>query len=65
MSTATRAFDAFAAANEARDLTGASVHGRSLFDFLATPEVRQLYRALLERVRGHRVVAVIPFRLPS
>jgi hypothetical protein len=56
------AFDQFATENGAPTLTGTAVHGRLLLDYCASSEVRQLFQALLERVRQRRVRAVIPFR---
>ena len=53
-------WDRFAQANDAPDLIGSQIFGRSLWDFIADKETREIYRMLLNRVRAGRSVV---FRL--
>lgn len=56
---------AFARENGAPQLTREEVLGRSLWDFIAGAETRQLYQTLLERVRASNASTVVPFRCDS
>jgi len=54
---------AFAKANYADELCNpANVVGVSLFDFISDAQTRQLYRAVLARVRETGREAIFPFR---
>lgn len=55
-------WDRFAAANEAPALTSASVRGQSLWEFVAGPETREVWKSLLSRVRSEAGVVRLPFR---
>lgn len=55
----------FAQANDAPGLTREAVIGRSLWDFIAGDETRDLYRAVLARVRNEDVPIILPFRCDS
>lgn len=52
----------FAAANDAPELTPGNVLGKSIYDFIAGPEVKELYRMLLRRVREIDEPLMYPFR---
>jgi len=52
----------FAAANGAPSLTREAVVGQSLWDFVAGRETREIWTALLGRVRAGRRIARLPFR---
>jgi hypothetical protein len=56
---------AFARENDAPRLTRDAVVGRPLWDFIAGEETRELYRAVLRRVRDEDVSIVLPFRCDS
>ncbi len=56
---------AFARENGAAELTEASVVGRSLWDFIEGQETKQLYAALIEKVRTQDKLVVVPFRCDS
>ncbi len=58
-------WDAFAASNEAASLCGASVVGRSLFEFIEGEETQRIYRLLLRRVRALDAPILVPFRCDS
>jgi len=58
-------WDAFAKENDASDLAGKSVVGRSLFDFIAGDEVRRVHQHLLRSVRRFRTPLAVPFRCDS
>jgi hypothetical protein len=58
------AWDAFALKNDAPELVGTKVVGRSLWDFVGDQTTRQLYRELLTHVRGGATVR-FPFRCDS
>ncbi|MFN6963441.1 MAG: PAS domain-containing protein [Pyrinomonadaceae bacterium] len=47
---------AFALENDAPELAGGDLVGRSLWDFIADPETREVYRMILARVRAGRTV---------
>lgn len=51
----------FAAQNEAPELVGAP-SGRTLWSQIGDPELRDLWRTAVERVRTHGVSATVPFR---
>jgi len=55
----------FAARNEAPELAAGRVLGRPLWDFLSTPEVHQIYRTVLERVRRLLRPVRFPIRCDS
>lgn len=55
-------WDSFATANGAAELAGDALVGRSLWDCIAGPEVRELYRALFDRVRSRGRTVDVPFR---
>lgn len=55
----------FARANDAPGLTREAVLGRPLWDFIAGSETRELYRAVLQRVRDDDVAVILPFRCDS
>ncbi len=61
---ANRAFDEFAIANDGRDLSSATVVGRSLWDVVREPTTRQIYDAVLDRAIDGRPVT-FPFRCDS
>lgn len=50
------AWDRFAHANHGAHLSAEPIVGRSLWEFVSDPTVRQIYRDLLDRVRQGRVV---------
>lgn len=56
------AWSAFARENGAADLAEGATLGRPLWEFISGHEVRNLYRALLVRVRSIGLAADIPFR---
>lgn len=56
---------AFARENGGHRLTEQLVVGRSLWDFIADDETRQLYQALHYRLRGHDSTVVLPLRCDS
>lgn len=56
---------AFARENDAPELTREAVIGRSLWDFIAGAETRDLYRPILRRVREEDVSLIVPFRCDS
>lgn len=47
-----KAWDVFAADNKGTAILGVHVVGRQLFDYIADPTTRQLYRQILSRVRS-------------
>jgi len=58
-------WDAFADENDASSLCGASVVGRSLFDFIAGEQTQRIYQWLLTRVRALDAPILVPFRCDS
>jgi hypothetical protein len=56
---------AFAAANDAPELTPEAVVGRLLWAFVAGEGTQQLYRHLMKRVRASGAPIVVPFRCDS
>ena len=56
---------AFAQENGASELTGESVVGRSLWDFLSDDGTRQVYESIFRRVRLEGVPCLFPFRCDS
>lgn len=56
---------AFAAENDAPELTREHVVGRPLWDFVQGSEVRRLLRLVLSRVRRNDVPLLLPFRCDS
>ena len=56
---------AFAKENGARHLTREIVLGRSIWDFVASDELRALYKALHSRIRQGGPPVVVPFRCDS
>lgn len=56
---------AFARENDAPGLTREAVVGRPIWDFIAGAETRELYRAILRRVRDEDVQVILPFRCDS
>lgn len=59
------AWVAFAINNGAPELTGESVLGKSLWDFVADRETRHLYGLVFEKVRRDRRPITIPFNCDS
>ncbi|MDZ7685643.1 MAG: hypothetical protein U5O39_12050 [Gammaproteobacteria bacterium] len=55
----------FAETNAAPALTRQAIFGRSIFDFIADSESRQLYSAIFDKVRHTGEESVIPFRCDS
>lgn len=55
----------FAKKNDAPALTRQAIFGRSIFDFIADSESRQLYSAIFDKVRHTGEDSVIPFRCDS
>lgn len=55
----------FARENDAPSLTREAVLGSSVWDFVAGDQTRELYQAVLRRVREHDVQIILPFRCDS
>lgn len=55
----------FARDNDAPGLTREAVLDRPLWDFIAGEDTRELYRAILRRVRAADVSVIVPFRCDS
>lgn len=53
---------AFAAENDAPELSGEKVIGRPIWDFVAGKSTRHLYQLALQKVRASREVTTFPFR---
>jgi hypothetical protein len=56
---------AFARENGAAHLDAETVRGRSLWDFLAGIETRELYKVLLRNVRERKPTITVPYRCDS
>lgn len=56
---------AFARENGAPQLTSEAVLGRSLWQFIDGAETKEMYQAILQRVRNDNSTAVVPFRCDS
>lgn len=56
---------AFARENGAPQLSREAVIGRSLWEFIDGTETKQIYQAILQRVRTNIISSVIPFRCDS
>jgi len=59
------AWEAFARANDAPDLSPARVVGSSLWDWVSGAEVQHVYRALFTRLRTQPRTLRVPFRCDS
>lgn len=57
-----QAWDEFAEENGAPWLRGADLAGHSLWEYVAAPEIQQIFRVLLGRVRSGRKALALPFR---
>jgi len=55
----------FARENQAPELCGERVLGKSLLDFISGREVRHLYQLIIDRVRARNTAMVVPFRCDS
>lgn len=59
------AWDIFARGNDAPHLVGEHVRGRSLWDFVASSDVRQIYRDMLHKARHDPAPLRFTFRCDS
>jgi hypothetical protein len=59
------AWDLFAIANDAPELSGPHVLGRSIFDFIQGAESRHMTSMLLRRARSAGATIAVPFRCDS
>ena len=60
-----RAWDLFAIANDAPELIGPEVVGRSIFEFIQGAESRHMTSMLIRRARSVGAPVIVPFRCDS